>query len=314
MTAIVTLTMNPAIDKSASVPHVVPEHKLRCGPPSAEPGGGGINVSRAIHQLGGTALALYPAGGLTGQSFQDLLDTAGLPHQPIPIAEATRESFSFFEAATTLQYRFNIPGPTLQEEEWQQCLDALRHLTPRPTYLVASGSLPPGVPDDFYGRVACIGNQLGAQVIVDTSGEALCAAVREGDGIYLIKPNLKELSDLAGHALEDEVHQEAAAQEIIARGPCQVIVVSLGAAGVLLVTAETVERMRTPTVPIKSKVGAGDSMVAGITLSLARGLPLREAIRFGLAAGAAAVMTPGSELCRREDTERLYAQMHRATA
>ena len=169
---------------------------------------------------------------------------------------------------------------------------------------------PPGVPDDFYARLARLGDELGAKVIVDTSQRALCAAVEAG--VYLIKPNLRELSQLAGRDLEDEADQERVAGEIVRNGGARYVVVSLGAAGVLLVSEDGCERMRAPTVPIKSKVGAGDSMVAGIVLSLARGMPPREAVRFGVAAGAAAVMTPGTELCRREDTERLYERIKAA--
>jgi 6-phosphofructokinase 2 len=307
MPPIVTLTMNPAIDKSANVDRVLAEHKLRCTDPHAEPGGGGINVSRAVANLGGESLALYTAGGLYGEQFQRLVDGAGYAHQPIAIAGQTRESFTVFEESTTLQYRFNLPGPTLNEAEWRHALATIRALDPAPQYLVASGSLPPGVPPDFYAQVAEAGKHTGARVIVDTSGEALCAAVRSG--VFLIKPNLRELSQLAGRELEGEAEQEQVAQAIVDDGGCEVMVVSLGAAGVLFVTKNNRQRFRAPTVPIKSKVGAGDSTVAGIVLALVRGWDLAEAVRFGVAAGAAAVMTPGSQLCRRDDTERLYERI-----
>jgi 6-phosphofructokinase 2 len=307
MPTIVTLTMNPAIDKSASVDHVVPEHKLRCTDPRAEPGGGGINVSRAIRNLGGESLALYLAGGPPGEHFDLLLDEAGIDHRPIAIEGWTRESFTVFESSTTLQYRFNMPGPQVREAEWRRALEAIRELDPRPAYLVGSGSLPPGVPHDFYAELARLGDELGAKVIVDTSQQALCAAVESG--VFLIKPNLRELSHIAGRELADEADQERVASEIVRSGGAQYVAVSLGAAGMLLVSQDGSERMRAPTVPIKSKVGAGDSTVAGIVLSLARGMSPRDAVRFGVAAGAAAVMTPGTELCRRDDTERLYARI-----
>ncbi len=127
--------------------------------------------------------------------------------------------------------------------------------------------------------------------------------------LCLIKPNLRELAGLVGHKLEDNHSIVQAARTVLASSPVEVIVVSLGAAGVLLVTADLQGFIRSPIVPIVSKIGAGDSTVAGITLGLQRGLPVVEAVRFGVAAGAAAVMTPGTELCRREDAERLFAQM-----
>ncbi|MFQ5882032.1 MAG: 1-phosphofructokinase family hexose kinase [Candidatus Methylomirabilales bacterium] len=312
MQRIVTVTMNASIDKSCTIDRVVPERKLRCNPPCYEPGGGGINVSRAIRKLGGESLALYPSGGPTGQMLQELLDQEGLNHRAIPSEGWTRVNLTVLEESTGQQFRFVMPGPTLRHSEWQRCLDELAAVAPQPDYVVASGSLPPGVPDDFFARVVRIANDLGARSIVDTSGEALRVAAREG--VYLLKPNLRELSQLAGRALDDEPNQEAAAIEMIEAGGCETVAVSLGGAGVLLVSRQEHERLRSPTVPIVSKVGAGDSMVAGIVLSLARGESLRNAVRFGVAAGAAAVMTPGAELCRREDTERLYKRMIAGTS
>ncbi len=307
MRTIVTLTMNPAIDTNATVDHLVPERKLRCAPPRHEPGGGGINVSRAIRKLAGVSVTVYPVGGPTGQLLQHLLEREGLTLCTVPIEDWTRENFVAMEATTGQQFRFVMPGPTLRESEWQQCLDAIATLDPTPDYIVASGSLPPGVPTDFYARVARLGQTCGARVIVDTPGEALLAAVHEG--VYLVKPNLRELNDLTDHDLKDESQQEEAVAELVHRERCEAVVLSLGAAGVLLATANGCERLRAPTVPIESKVGAGDSTVAGIVLSLARGMALREAVLFGVASGAAAVMTPGTELCRRDDAERLYHHM-----
>lgn len=312
MNRIVTLTMNPAVDTSTSVDNVAPEHKLRCEAARHDPGGGGINVSRAIGNLGGESLALYTTGGVYGRLLDALLDATGVPHQALRIAADTRQSFTVLEERSTLQYRFNLPGPELGEAEWRACLDAITALDPAPAYLVASGSLPPGAPVDFYARVAEAGKARGARVIVDTSGEPLCEAA--GAGVFLLKPNLRELSNLAGRELLSDADQETVARELVGDDCAEAVVVSLGAAGVLLVTAGETLRVRSPTVPIISKVGAGDSTVAGLTLALARGLPLAEAVRFGVASGAAAVMTPGTELCRRADAERLFAQLQAEAA
>jgi 6-phosphofructokinase 2 len=312
MSTIVTLTLNPTIDTSTTVDRVVPEHKLRCAAPRHEPGGGSINVSRAIQKLGGTSLALYLAGGPTGAILQELLDQDRVTHQPMPIAGWTRESFTVLDEATQLQYRFSVPGPTVSEAEWRHCLDTITALEPSPDYLVASGRLPPGMPTDFYAHLARICHARSTRVIVDTSGDALRATL--GERVFLIKPNLRELGLLIGQELAEEAQQEAATRMLVADGMCEVVVVSLGAAGVLYMTSDSFERVRAPTVPIKSKVGAGDSMVAGIVLGLARGMEVAEAVRFGVAAGAAAVMTPGSELCRRADAEHLFARIAAAPA
>jgi 6-phosphofructokinase 2 len=304
---IATLTMNPAIDKSSAVNQVVAEWKLRCDSPAYEPGGGGINVSRAIRKLGGDSVAFYLAGGLAGQMLRDLLDREGLQHRPMSIAGVTRENFTVLEKSTGRQYRFGMPGPTLNEAEWRQCLEKISGLLPQADYLVASGRLPPGVPANFYGRLAKLAREHNTRLIVDTSGEALRLAVAEG--VFLVKPNLREFAELMGRESVDGLEEERLARELVASGRSEAVVVSLGAAGVVAASAEGAERVRAPLVPIISKVGAGDSTVAGMVLALARGQSWREAVRFGVAAGAAAVMTPGTELCRREDAERLYKQL-----
>jgi 6-phosphofructokinase 2 len=307
MTPIVTLTLNPAIDKNTRVERVVADEKLRCDAPHREPGGGGINVARVVHRLGGAAQALYTAGGAPGTLLDGLLADEGVPHTPVPIEEWTRENVIVHETSTDRQFRFGMPGPTVTPDEFASCLDALRDLDPAPDYLVASGSLPPGLPDDAYAAVAEAAEALGARAILDTSGAALREA--RAAGWYLLKPNLRELEHLTGASLVTDDQRIEAARDVMARGWCEVVVLSMGASGALLITPDRAEHVRTPTVPIKSRVGAGDSMVGGLALALAQGRLLEDAVRFGVAAGAAAVMTPGTELCRRADTEALYDQM-----
>jgi len=266
-----------------------------------------VNVSRAIKKLGGKSLLLYPAGGLTGKRLQELLDEEGLNHRPFSIEGVNRESLVILEESTGQQYRFGMPGPQLQKNEWEPLLQELAAMEPSPDYVVASGSLPPGVPADFYAQVARVGKKRGARTIIDVSGEALEAALQEG--VFLIKPNVREFRELVGEEIKEESQIKAEARKMVKNGRCEVLVVSLGAAGALMVSEKFAEHIVPPTVPIISKVGAGDSMVAGIALSLARGNPLRESVLFGVAAGTAAIMTPGTELCRRADAERLYAGM-----
>lgn len=305
--SILTLTVNPALDKSTRIEQINPDQKLRCQAPRYEPGGGGINVSRAIARLGGQSLAVYTCGGPIGEMFCDLLKAEQIEHQTISIANHTRVSFTALEKSSNQQYRFIMPGPELSEQEWQTCLKTIQERAESPAYVVASGSLPPGVPADFYGQLAQTAKSNGYQLIVDTSGDALRAAA--GSGVYLLKPNMRELKHLSGSVIDSEEQQEQAVRLLIEKGQAQVVVVSMGAAGALLATAHGFERIRAPTVNIQSKIGAGDSMVAGIVLALARGKSVPEAVRFGIAAGASAVSTPGTELCRRDETEKLYQQI-----
>jgi 6-phosphofructokinase 2 len=292
MKAITTLTMNPSVDKSTSTQNIVAEKKLRCADLRREPGGGGINVARVIKRLGGEPIAIFPAGGANGQMLQDMLNAEGVSQYAIPIKNMTRENFTAYEEATGLQYRFGMPGPELSESELHRCLGEMDAISPPPAYLVISGSLPPGTPGDFYAQVIRKAQGLGSRIILDTSGEALKQALKEP--VYLIKPNMAEMIDLAGFDIEDEGQQEAAAASIVDRGLCEIVVVSLGAAGALVVTRDLCERLRAPSVPVKSKVGAGDSMVAGIVFKLAQEKSIHEAISYGVAAGAAAVMSPGT--------------------
>jgi 6-phosphofructokinase 2 len=310
---VVTLTMNPALDKSTSTHHVTPEDKLRCHALKYDAGGGGINVARALHKMGGHALPLYAAGGMNGQVLQTLLRNQLAQEQLLPIAGETRESFTIFEETTTHQYRFNLPGPTLSETEWRGAIDAVAAVDPRPDYVVASGSLPPGVPDNFYALLAERVAEWSPRLIVDTSGAALRALVDECAPVYMVKPNHSELAALVGRELVDDEDILVAAREMLAACKIEIVAVSLGAGGVLLITSDDALFVRAPTVPIRSKIGAGDSSVAGMTLGLMRGYSLLDVVRLGVAAGAATVMTAGTELCRREDVERLFAQMQRET-
>lgn len=304
MSAIVTLTMNPAIDKSSGVAHVTPERKLRCRTPKFEPGGGGINVARAIHELGGEAMAMFPTGGPTGRLLTTLLENQECTQKPFETQGWTRENLTVYEETSDREFRFTMPGARLEKEEWRKCLDMLAELVPKPDYMVASGSLPPGVPDDFYGQVAELSGRLKAKFVLDTSGRPMKAAVDKSP--FLIKPNLRELEDLSGDKVQNDGQLADTANRLVDEGKSEIIVVSMGAAGLFAAWRGGSKRLGAPTVPINSRVGAGDSMVAGMVLRLSQGQDLDDALRFGLAAGAAAVMSPGTALCNRQDTERLY--------
>lgn len=305
---IVTLTLNPALDKSTSTERLLPEDKLRCEAPVYEPGGGGINVSRAIRIMGGTSLAIYLAGGPSGEKMEALLEKEGIEQKVIKGKNATRENFMVMESSTDRQYRFGMPGAEVSREELEQCLQAVEELPNEVEYLVASGSLPPGAPDDFYGQIAKIAQERNIQCVIDTSGPALKKAAEMG--LCLMKPNLKELSQLAGKEYVSAMDQEEIAQEIIKKGKAKMLIVSLGARGAMLASGDIIEYVVPPTVKQQSTVGAGDSMVAGIVLSLSRGESLREVIKWGVAAGTAATMTAGTELCRKEDVESILGWLN----
>ncbi len=301
---IVTLTMNPAIDKSSTFAKLAPGKKLRCAALVAEAGGGGINVSKAIKELGGESLALFPAGGLNGELLKQLLTASGINYSGVPVAAATRENFNLTELSTNLQYRFIMPGGTLTNDDVERCLTAIADIDPPPAVLVASGSLPPGVPEGFFARLAGKCRKKGINYVLDTSGKPLELAVKEG--VYLFKPSLSELSSLSGKELAEPEEIMTAARQIVEKGQCQVIVVSLGAAGALLLTKDLYEIIPAPVVKTLSTVGAGDSMIGGIIWALEQGKTITDAARFGVACGSAATMNTGSRLFQLQDAFKLY--------
>jgi len=305
MTDIITITFNPCIDKSTSVNALQPEKKLRCTAPVFEPGGGGINVARAIRKIGGEAIAIYPSGGYSGKFLNLLLKEENLSALTVETKHQTRENMIVLDRATNLQYRFDMPGPQLFENEWQQCLQMIEENDSE--FIVASGSLPPGVPIDIFARISKIAKKGNRKLIVDSTEDALQPALEEG--VYMIKPNIGELSRLVGKEELQSDEIEPAARDLINKGKCEIVVVSLGASGAMLVSKEQVFKIPAPAVKIKSTVGAGDSLVAGIIFSISNEKNLREALQYGVACGTAATLNNGTGLCRKEDVERLYYQI-----
>jgi 6-phosphofructokinase 2 len=303
MTDIITITPNPAVDLSTAVERIVPVYKLRGAWQRRDPGGGGINVARVIKRLGADVRAIYPVGGPTGDSLRKLVDHEGVASLTFPIAEETREDFYVSEISTGQQYRFILPGPQLADSEWSECLNLLSRADPFPRFVVASGSLPRGVPDDFYARVARIAKQRGAKMILDTSGPALPAALAEG--VYLVKPNLREMSELVNRESSNADEWEGAARTILRNGKAEVIALTMGHLGAVLVTPNLILRAPPLAITPAGAVGAGDSFLGALIFQLASGADLKEAFRLAAAAGAAALLNPGTGLCLPDDVKRL---------
>lgn len=302
----VTVTLNPALDKSIVVDRLVAEKKMRCPPMQVDAGGGGINVSKAIHELGGKSVAVFACGGATGGMLTQLLLEKSIAMQPVEVEGETRESITVTEQSTNKQYRFVMPGPTLDGNELErisQTIDAVHNVE----FLVFSGSLPPGVTPEFIGRLAATAKAKGIKFIADTSGEPLKAVLQAG--AYLLKPNLTELCSLAGKEYLEPAQIENTARDILAASRCEALVVSMGPSGALLVTRQHTQMFAAPTVKKVSTVGAGDSMVAGTVWMLQEGKMLEEAVAFGVACGTAATVNSGTQLFRKEDALRFYEWM-----
>jgi 6-phosphofructokinase 2 len=308
MSPIVTLTVNPALDLTVSVDRVVSGPKLRCGTARLDPGGGGINVARVLHRLGTPTVALYAVGGLTGERLRDLIDREGFSHRPIAVADETRQSFTAHEDSTGKQYRFVLPGPKLSENEWQGLLETTVEMAEKAQLVVASGSLAPGMPDDFFARVAKALDREGVRLVLDSSGPGLVTTLERAH-VHLVKPNMDEIVELAGKELDWPKGQADWAGALIARGGADIVVVTRRAEGALLVTRERRTRITPPAMEVQSATGAGDSFIAGLCAGLVRGWTAVEAGILGVAAAAATLLTPGTELCHPDDVERLRGEI-----
>jgi 6-phosphofructokinase 2 len=303
---LITLTLNPALDIAAEADAVVPTHKIRMHQAHSDPGGGGVNVARVLHELGGDVLAVLAAGGASGRVIEEMLDEAGVKRRSVPIQGLTRVSLNVQDCSSGLEYRFVPEGPTLAAGEWQAVIAVLEEV--EGDWLIASGSLPNGVPDDAYAQVAAIAARRGLPFVLDTSGPALRAALDQG-GITLVKPSLGELEHLLGRDLTDPMQQDLHAMDLVRRGSARFVAVTLGCDGALLATPDGVLRMPAINVPVHSSVGAGDAFLAGATLALARGATPYEALAWGTSAGATAIACAGTARLRRADVAARYRQL-----
>jgi 6-phosphofructokinase 2 len=300
---IVTLTVNPAVDLAAQAVSVQPGHKIRTFGERYDPGGGGINVARVISELGGKTLALFASGGVTGRFVEEMLTAAKVPWQAVLIGGNCRISVTVRDQSSGQKYRFVPRGPELTASDCANILETLRDVDA--DWVVASGSLPPGVPSDFYGRAAGVVVERGAKFALDTSGSALTASL--GHGISLLKPSLSELETIVGEEVRDRSCQMAQAKRLVQSGAAQMIALSLGADGAILATADQVIHSPAFAVSERTGVGAGDSFLAGLVFGLAGRRSPKEALRLALACGAAAVKGIGTADVRRDAVEALMA-------
>lgn len=303
MKPIVTVTLNPSIDGSCEADRVLPTSKVRTTNASYDPGGGGVNVARVVLEMGGPALPVYFAGGATGGLFGELLEAHGVSERvAIDIDDHTRISTTVFDRATRQEYRFVPEGPAVTETEWRRCLERLEAIDY--DWIVVSGSAPRGFPEGCYGALAAQAAARKARFVLDSSGRALAAGIR-GGGIYLAKPSIGEFRALTGRALETDEEIEEEGRALISSGKMRMVAITMGDEGAMLITERETFRASPPPVEAHSAVGAGDSFLGAMVHALARGDSVREAFLIGVAAGTAAVTTPGTALCRREDVLRL---------
>ena len=304
MRGVLTVTLNPAVDASASVERLAPARKLRCENERRDAGGGGINVARVGARLGAEVVAAYSSGGVVGQLLDELVAAEGVPRAPFPVSGQTRESINIFERSTGREYRFIMPGPTLTQQEWRAFVARFDKLLDQAALVVLSGSLPPGAPVDAYATMARAAKARGARVVLDASGAALKAGLEEG--VFVVKPSLDELREFTGEVLRTQADRLRASRRLIEERAAEIVVLSLSGEGALLVTGEGAWRARPPPAQVVSTIGAGDSFVGAMVWAIGEGRDIRDAFRYGVAAGTAALLSPGTRLSRREDVLRLF--------
>lgn len=304
---IAALALNPALDVSTATDTVRPIHKLRCDAPAIDPGGGGINVARVIHRLGGAAAALFPAGGATGALLVQMLADEGIAADTVAFDALTRISFAVTEKQSADQYRFVLPGPAVPAAALEALAALLARRLQVARLLVVSGSLPPGLPDAYLRDIGRSAARAHVRIVLDTS--VRLTEVGRALGAWALKPSLSELEAEAGEPLADPAAITRAARALIEDGAAQFVFVSEGSAGATLVTRHEMMKVFAPDVEPVSAIGAGDSLVAGLSVALERGWAPIDALRYGVAAGSAALLTPGTQLALREDVERLFATM-----
>lgn len=306
MKSIATLTINPTIDVSYDVGKMRHTHKMRTDNEWYAPGGGGLNVARVFVRLGGNARCYYLSGGATGPALDGLIDAHQLVRTRIPITGPTRIASAVLEHESGKEYRFVPKGPRISESEWRGCLDLLAKA--ECGYMVLSGSLAPGVPDDFYARVIELLRPRGMEIVLDSSGPALAAGIEAG-GLALIKPSRGELQQYLGRSLADAGEIGKAAMDIVEAGKARLVAVTMGHEGAVLARKDGPVFLPAVKIEAASTVGAGDSFVAGMVFALAQGKSDLEAFRLGLAAGSAAVLRAGADLAHPCDIERMLTRI-----
>ncbi|PQJ72402.1 1-phosphofructokinase family hexose kinase [Polaribacter butkevichii] len=300
---VVTLTINPALDKSAKVAEMTPFDKLECSDITYHPGGGGVNISRVLHRLAIDSHCLFPYGGKTGEHLKDLLKAQHINVFATPISIWTRENFAVFDEKTGLQFRFGMPTTPFNEVEMESVEKLINEQVENNDIFVISGSLPVGLPTDYYSKLIQNLTAKGVKVIVDTSGPVFNEVLK--NELFLIKPNQKELARLAGVEAQTKEEQEAFALKMVADQIAQYVVVSLGKDGAFIAHKNGIDYVSAPVISVKSTIGAGDSMVAGLIYAITQNETPKNMLRWGVACGVSATLSEGSDLAHKINIDKI---------
>ncbi len=303
---IATITLNPSLDQHLTVDGLVVDGPNRWSRLHRYAGGKGIDVSRAVHEIGGRTIAYGFIGGAVGRAVEIFLDEEGVPFSFTPVKGETRTNFIITDSKTANQTRIDAPGPHITKDEFARFERKMQRLRPSPDLIVVGGSAPPGIPDDVYASITKVAKKFGVRTLLDADGQWLSEGIKAKP--YLVKPNVREAEELLKRELPDEASIIKAARDIVAMG-IEIAVISRGKDGIIAATKDTVLKVVPPEVKVKSAVGAGDCTIAGLALKLADEESLNKACQLAVALGTAAVLTPGTELARRQDVEELLPKI-----
>jgi 6-phosphofructokinase 2 len=302
---IFTLTMNPCLDRYIYVDELIVDDTIRAKKVVDYPAGKGIDVSRVIRELGGVSIAIALVGGANGRRLEEMLDKEGVIYSSIRVPQETR--MNIILETSKGQYRISMPGEKIGVKKLQVVLEVLNALVRQGDVVVVSGSLPKGVAAEFYTGIIFTLKQWGATVYFDADGDKLKAGLI-GQPDY-IKPNLHEFQRLIGKNVSSREEIISEARKVIEIHELKAILLTLGGEGAYFISNEKVLYTKTIKVPVKSAVGAGDSFLAGFVLKKTEGASDEEALRWANTSGTAAVMTPGTRLCRKSDVEKLLEKV-----
>jgi 6-phosphofructokinase 2 len=303
---IATVTLNPSLDRTVTVEELVLDETNRWTSLRRDPGGKGINVSRVVHELGGDTIAYGFIGGIDGETLKHLLKQQGVRFDFTSITGEIRSNFIITDLKTRRQTRIDAPGPQISDSHLKKLTAKISRIKPKPDFLVLAGSVPPGVPADIYRQLIEEAKKRGIKTVLDSDNKWLTEGIKAQPNV--IKPNVHEAEDLLGRPLRDEAAIVKAVKTLLRRG-IEVAVISRGKDGLIVGSGEDIIKVIPPRVEVRSTVGAGDSTIAGLVLKLSQGAGIKEAARWAAAAGTAATLTPGTELCRGPDVETLLPRV-----
>lgn len=306
---ILTVTLNPAVDVCLEVERLAGEGKNRARVRSVQAGGGGINVARCIRRLGGAVTAMYVSGGDTGRRLDHLLETEALDRLRVPVEGETREALVVAETRTERSYHIVPPGARMTDHEVARCLAMIRAEASAYRAIVVTGSFPPGVRDDFAATVVCEARATATPVLVDITGRHLRHL--RGEDAFLIRLDRIEAAGLIGHTIASFEDARQANRHLLETGATRHAVTTVGGLGAVFSDADADHEISAPPLPTppRSDACAGDSLVAALTYRIARGDSCLAACEFGVAAAAATVLLPGTDVFDPETADALVRQV-----